>query len=1452
MIRLKFSTGEETSRDQSIEIKNGEKVLDAVLRATETIPLPKGQTHQDLFSVVVNGYIIEPKLWAITPLETSTNVVIYPRLQDSATAQSAFRTALIIGIGLASAPLAGVLGFAAGGTFGASLAYYGVATAISVVGAMAVNALFPAPDFNQTSFGTGSSVESSQMYSLTGQSNSVKRYGTVPKVYGNHRIYPAVAANPYTEIETDPLTGELVQYLYAVYDLGLGPMEVEDIFIGDTNIRQFSDQEVRLVDFNKPAIDEGPWDETLETDLAYYKGDVSSEQIGAAIDFNEVDGGDVSGYQVIRATPVNTDGANQSITLTFVNPNGLYAYSANNTISPRTIELDIRFRSLTNGVRYAWNDIGAVSDFSSAGGDQAFNDINIEIIAFTDAVISDGYLTLVSDPNPAVQQDYISPFEASNSGIYNALGGAATSKTFQYGYAKGTSSIFVKQPPPPSPPLFTPIQIPSIGQTLKYKGKILGNLRSRIPVPGYPNHFEYVLQDPLEESLSVYVRKEVQWNYGGSPFFRNVDTNPNQKLFYSSIPLGRARITRQDTGPVYSTFKFTPLIPDQYEIIVKRVQSFSTNTAIIEDRLLWTSLSTRFDRAPILTTKRHTFLEVRIRATNQLNGSIQNLNAVVTSVLDTWNGTTWVKAPTQNPAWIFVDLITGEINKRALAKTRLDIDSIYEWAQFCDAIPTAPPSQNFSYPRFMANFVLDYATTLQEAVNQVANSAQASLNIVDGKYGVLIDKLKTTPVQIFTPRNSSGFNSSRVYTVKPNALKIKYIDPGSNWEPQEAIVYDEGFNSLNAETFEELTSIGCSNWEQAWRYGRYILFQNKLRQENISIKVDFEYLVCSRGDYVQITQDVMKVGGTPARVIAVSGNQITIDDGIDTGIDAYGYVFRKNTGEIYTSTLTVNSSDTFTVDGDIPAVGNLIVIGVVGEITFDCIVKSIRPNDDLTATLVLVEKADEIYTAESTDSFPVYLPQINVTTDSDFAPPGPVVDLVVADNFWECADSGYRYYVELDWDAPAGSAYEAFEVYADSGRGFNLAAVTRESIYKYIVDPLRLDLEHTFKVLAVSATGKKIDLGSAVGVTATPVTKRTPPSDVEFLATDITNEVLQLSWTQIADCDCREYLIRYSPALDATWQTSIPLLRVDRNTTLTSTQARTGTYLIKAVDFNFNESANVALAITTIPNLFGLNVITEVTDFPDLNGELDQTVNLGGTLLLQPSVTGPNPEDTEYFSEGYYYYQDLLDLGDIFTVRIQSLIQAEGYTADDVMANWATLSAVSLLANSRTSEWDVEAQYRATESLNLIEDWVTLDSIDPIGGGSDDVFTPWRKFTIGDVTGRIIQFRLKLISNKLSVSPRVFDGTIRADMPDRVDTFNNILAPDTGYTVTYSPEFKGPSPSPNVQISIDDAESGDYWVFTSKTLLGFTIQFYDRNDVAVSRTFDASVRGFGRRSNSII
>ena len=98
--------------------------------------------------------------------------------------------------------------------------------AITLVGNLIVNAIAPPPrpKLAELSIG-GPQSRTSPTLAITGTQNRANRYGSVPRVYGRHRVFPTLAAHPHTEVEGD------AQYLRMLFDFGYGPLELSDLRI---------------------------------------------------------------------------------------------------------------------------------------------------------------------------------------------------------------------------------------------------------------------------------------------------------------------------------------------------------------------------------------------------------------------------------------------------------------------------------------------------------------------------------------------------------------------------------------------------------------------------------------------------------------------------------------------------------------------------------------------------------------------------------------------------------------------------------------------------------------------------------------------------------------------------------------------------------------------------------------------------------------------------------------------------------------------------------------------------------------------------------------------------------------------------------------------------------------------------------------------------------------------
>ena len=125
--------------------------------------------------------------------------------------------------------------------------------------------------------------------------------------------------------------------------------------------------------------------------------------------------------------------------------------------------------------------------------------------------------------------------------------------------------------------------------------------------------------------------------------------------------------------------------------------------------------------------------------------------------------------------------------------------------------------------RYEFNGIFDTKTSVYEALKVVGNVANGSFNISDGKYSVIIDRERSTPVQHFTPRNSWGFKASKTFPQESHAIRARYVEPDQDWQQDEIIVYDDGYSEDNATFFQESEYFGVTDSSQAFRLGRFEL-----------------------------------------------------------------------------------------------------------------------------------------------------------------------------------------------------------------------------------------------------------------------------------------------------------------------------------------------------------------------------------------------------------------------------------------------------------------------------------------------------------------------------------------------------------------------------------------------------------------------------------------------------
>lgn len=345
----------------------------------------------------------------------------------------------------------------------------------------------------------------------------------------------------------------------------------------------------------------------------------------------------------------------------------------------------------------------------------------------------------------------------------------------------------------------------------------------------------------------------------------------------------------------------------QYEVQVTRVDSLrgsSKNTYV--DACTWSSM--RASKPILPSTTGTTKLCMRIRATDQLNGSLQNLSCLVRQKIPVYDpGTdTWAApAVNLNPAWVTHWLLTScPAVKRHAATSRIHLDSFADFAEFCDD------------HSFEVRGVCDNAQTLGDLANDVLACALGSLGMRDGKYSVVFDPGEVTPSMVFTPQETASFRGSRTFSRLPQALRVQFVNPAADWQQDEIIVLDDGYSYRGVdargepssdpqpEEFETLQLRYAADAIHAWKVGRYHFAQGKFRPTTYSWDSDIAGLGTVRGDCVQVPNDVTEwsdgwgiVQSITAGGVGGAAATVVLDQSLATDpAKSYRMQFRKSDG----------------------------------------------------------------------------------------------------------------------------------------------------------------------------------------------------------------------------------------------------------------------------------------------------------------------------------------------------------------------------------------------------------------------------------------------------------------------------------------------------------------------------------------------------------------------------
>lgn len=884
----------------------------------------------------------------------------------------------------------------------------------------------------------------------------------------------------------------------------------------------------------------------------------------------------------------------------------------------------------------------------------------------------------------------------------------------------------------------------------------------------------------------------------------------------------------------------------QYEVGVCRTMTAlptpGADGSYVVEAAQWTALRGARAGAPITFSKKLAITAIRIRATSQLNGIIDNLNGICTSKVTAWNGSSWVaNTISRNPANLYRHVLQGAANNRPLTDAEIDLVGLQNWWAYCNT-----SGWTFDMPR-------DQKTSVYDVLLDICAAGRAVPVFKDSRWSVIWDEAATPIVQMFTPANSRNFKAQKEIREKIHALRMRFSNEVKGWVEDERLVYNDGYTAANATKFEGLDLRGVTHTNNAWKHGRYFLADIELRPEIYTLDIDWENIKCTRGDRIRVQHDVPLIGVGSGRVIStdVGGQTVTVDEALILA-SASAYQFRfKLVDDTWLVRLVVPGTAgelrTFPLVGT-GALPDPDIQFSFGELDSDSAIyrlMKIEPQRDLGATITFVDDAPGIYLAD-TGAIPEYDSGVTEPVDPFTLPP---LDLRLSSGAY-LDGTNYVAWVKMSWQQSRyGKTIRSDVEYLDPDNGrWTPAGSAAAGISEFEVRGLDAGA-YTFRVRNV------FDDGTFSTWLTSPVFSLSEllgaPPDVTQFRIDTLGAQSLLSWTGVGVVGVT-YEVRHAPSTVASpdWNTSVPLV-VGISGEFVQVPTMVGTYFIKAVLPSGVKSVTAASIYSNVLEIFGLNIVEFVDDGPtwpgtkenvvERSGEIqlgfrDQMANWDTLTSIQVLMLGDGEADSIGLNyEGTYYVAETADLGAVYTVRMSYEIVARGRDSYNTISLWTSLSAVSQLSTVDPAEWSVILEYRSS-----------------VLAPAADVWSDWQPFVVGDVSARAFQYRLKLIGLRstditslyATTTPVVTSLFITIDMPDRTDNERDLLVTVAGRAITYP---HGPFRAiPTVVYAIQDGLSGDRWVYTAlPTITGFTVEIRDSGGALVQRTIDYVAKGYG-------
>ena len=212
---------------------------------------------------------------------------------------------------------------------------------------------------------------------------------------------------------------------------------------------------------------------------------------------------------------------------------------------------------------------------------------------------------------------------------------------------------------------------------------------------------------------------------------------------------------------------------------------------------------------------------------------------------------------TNNPAWVFYDMITNDRYGLGdfVKESDLDIYALYRIGKYCDELVDDLSGLGTKEPRYTMNTYLTKSVEAYKVLKDMASNFLTMLYYLDGKM-LPVQDTPSGPVYAFSKANVKDGEFSYENTgtkTRINQIVVKWNNPENGYRQEQLLIEDKQNIVREGKVVStEAVAYGCTSESQAIRFGRWKLYTALNQQEIVTFETGLQGSYIAPGDVITI------------------------------------------------------------------------------------------------------------------------------------------------------------------------------------------------------------------------------------------------------------------------------------------------------------------------------------------------------------------------------------------------------------------------------------------------------------------------------------------------------------------------------------------------------------------------------------------------------------------------